>query len=717
VARNRRDRAPRKLSDRVRRRVVVALTVLSAVLLATAAVAGYARYELRDAGEFSARVTSSLDDADVRDLVADTVVDGISNSAAPDVIAVRPVVVSALSSVAGTDPFRRVFARAIRDQHRSLFYGRARVALDLDYAGTLLRETLRGVSPRIASAIPRGTEPRLIALGPDDVRVRIARALENLAGWWWPLLVAGALLAVGCAALAGGMRAALAHLGASIAAAGLTVALLVSLAGAAVVDQVAGHGDARSRGAAEALWSALFGDLRRAALYAALAGVVVCGATLRFPAGALVRRLAGAARADTPVAHVVRGVMLIALGVAALAEPGLALRAVTLLAGLLLVLLGTAELRSRIVREPASEQEPAGAPGRGAATGSPLLIGAIVAGVVVVAALAAMAVLPAPKVASPLAAASTPTGGCNGSTVLCDRRLDEVVFPSTHNSFAASSQPGWLFANQRFGIERQLRDGIRGFLIDIHYGQPDPQSGLVRTDLEAEGMSHNKVAQQLSPQALRTAERLAGRAGLGGGSGTPRPFLCHTLCELGSEPLDQELTVVREFLDAHPGEVVVLFLESYVPVEETERALERTGLLSEAAEIERDQPLPTLGQLVADRTRLVVLTERDGGSRPWYLDGFSFAQDTPLSATKASELSCRRWRGTPDSPLLLLNHWTVTFPPSPSRNERIGNSVLRRQIADCERERSMRANLVAVDFYERTGVLRIAHQLNERTTR
>jgi len=725
-----RRRGGRRGGDGARRALVVALTALAAVLLASAAVAGYARYELRDAGEFSARLTASLDDGDVRELLADTVVEGLSNSFAPDVIAVRPLVTPAVASLADSAPFRRLFARAVADRHRALFHGRARVAFDLDYAGTLLREGLRSVSPRVADAIPPGAEPRLIALDADDLRVRIARGLENLAGWWWPLLGAGGLLAAACAVLAGGLRAALAQLGAAIAAAGLTVALLVSLSGSAVVAHVAGDDDARARGALSAIWSALFGDLRTAALCAALAGAVLCGATLRWPAGTLARRAGAALRSDRPAAQAVRGIALVALGVAALAAPAVALRALTVIGGLLLVLAGTAELRSRLVRGRAGAEAAAGATGGSGATGGagdgaaapaaatagPLLLGALVAGVVAAAAIGAMAVLPAPKVAAPpqALAAATPTGGCNGSPALCDRRLDEVVFPSTHNSYAASEQPGWLFANQRFGIARQLRDGIRGFLIDVHYGRRDPRSGLVRTDLDAEGTSKNKVARELSPQALRTAERLAGRAGLGGGEGEPRPYLCHTLCELGAEPLDQELEVLAQFLAAHPGEVVVLFLESYVPVAETEAALRRSGLLDQAAVLERDRPLPTLGELAADGTRLVVFAERGGGARPWYLDGFSFVQDTPLEVTGPRDLSCRRWRGTPDSPLLMLNHWTVGFPPSPSRNERIGNDVLRRQIRRCERERGMLPNLVAVDFYERTGVVRIAHRLNAR---
>ena len=48
--------------------------------------------------------------------------------------------------------------------------------------------------------------------------------------------------------------------------------------------------------------------------------------------------------------------------------------------------------------------------------------------------------------------AATETLSCEGSPALCARPLDQVVLAGTHNSFAASEQPGWYFANQRRGI-------------------------------------------------------------------------------------------------------------------------------------------------------------------------------------------------------------------------------------------------------------------------
>jgi hypothetical protein len=330
-------------------------------------------------------------------------------------------------------------------------------------------------------------------------------------------------------------------------------------------------------------------------------------------------------------------------------------------------------------------------------------------GLLTVAAVAWVLPPPAPAPAGTPATARA----CNGSEALCDRRLDEVVFAATHNSYAAAEQPRWLFPNQRFGIARQLRDGIRAFLIDVHTGVTDPASGRIRTDLDAEGSSRNKVARELSPGALRTADRLAGRVGAGTLEGRRGPFLCHTLCELGAEPLQEQLQLFARFMADNARDVVLLVVEPYVAAEDLERGLRATGLLEQAAVLSRDAPLPTLRELIAARTRLVVLAEKDGGSPAWYLDGFSFVQDTPYQATTPRQLSCRRFRGEPDSPLFLVNHWIAAFPPSPGRNQRAGGPVLERRLATCERERQL-PNLVAVDFYERTSLLEAVARLNAR---
>jgi hypothetical protein len=305
-----------------------------------------------------------------------------------------------------------------------------------------------------------------------------------------------------------------------------------------------------------------------------------------------------------------------------------------------------------------------------------------------------------------------PLGSCNGSEALCEKRIDQVVFPGTHNSYAASDQPGWHFATQRHGIQRQLDDGIRALLLDVHYGVP-AGSGLVRTDFAAEGADANKVTRAMPSGALRAAERIAGPLGAGMPSGKPRLYLCHTLCELGAEPLAPELAKIHAFLEAEPGAVLVLVMEDYVPAKRIAAAFREAGLTNFVATLPRHGAQPTLAHLVLERERLVVFSEKGGGTPAWYMPAFDYIQDTPLGAHRPDQLSCERFRGAPDSPLLLINHWIPPWPPSPRLNAAIGRrSFLRGRVRRCMRSRGFEGSIVAVDFYDATSVVRVAEELN-----
>lgn len=302
---------------------------------------------------------------------------------------------------------------------------------------------------------------------------------------------------------------------------------------------------------------------------------------------------------------------------------------------------------------------------------------------------------------------------CNGSAALCERRVDQVVVAATHNSYAASEQPGWHFASQRFGIARQLEEGTRGLLLDVHHGVRRPGTGLVWTDLGASGGRPNKAADALPPEALAAAEHAAGRIGGPAPEGERGLYLCHTLCELGAEPLDPELDAVREFLERNPGEVVFVIVEDYVAPAEIATAFEAAGLGSMVATLPRSGPLPTLGELLEQGKHLLVFSEEEGGEPPWYMPAFTFISDTPLGARRPGELSCAAFRGEPGSPLLLINHWIPPFPPSPRLNALIGRAApLARRVRSCMRERGAEGAIVAVDFYERTAVVRVARGLN-----
>ncbi len=146
--------------------------------------------------------------------------------------------------------------------------------------------------------------------------------------------------------------------------------------------------------------------------------------------------------------------------------------------------------------------------------------------------------------------------------------------------------------------------------------------------------------------------------------------------------------MIRRFPGGHPDQVLIVIVEDYVPPRRIEQGFEQTGLARYVATLDRHEPPPTLGTLIARGERLVVFAEEQGGSPAWYMPAFSFIQDTPLGATRPDQLSCKRYRGEADSPLLLINYWIPPFPPSPTLNAAIGRAFfLRGRIERCLRKR------------------------------
>ena len=119
----------------------------------------------------------------------------------------------------------------------------------------------------------------------------------------------------------------------------------------------------------------------------------------------------------------------------------------------------------------------------------------------------------------------------------------------------------------------------------------------------------------------------------------------------------------------------MLFVEPYVPVATIENSLRETDLLRRRRSSTPTSRCRRSASSSRADTRLVVLAEQDGGERPWYLDGFRFVQDTPLGATRPSQLSCDRFRGEPTARCSCSNHWIPPFPPSVTRNQAIGGGV------------------------------------------
>jgi hypothetical protein len=173
---------------------------------------------------------------------------------------------------------------------------------------------------------------------------------------------------------------------------------------------------------------------------------------------------------------------------------------------------------------------------------------------------------------------------------------------------------------------------------------------------------------------------------------------------------------IRGFLERNRSEVLFVFLESSVDPVDVQEAFEEADLEPYLHTLPRDDsPLPTLRQMVASGRRLVVLDEGDGGEEPWYQPGYLFVQDTSIRSVLRSPTSCVPRRGSPDSPLLMINHWIDRFPPPPVDNARIsGSETLLRRVEHCRKQLGRAPNLIAVDFYERGDLLPVVRELNER---
>jgi hypothetical protein len=303
---------------------------------------------------------------------------------------------------------------------------------------------------------------------------------------------------------------------------------------------------------------------------------------------------------------------------------------------------------------------------------------------------------------------------CNGSSDLCDRRLDQVVFPTSHNSMSGANVPGWMFPNQNADIQHQLSDGVRGFLIDAHYGVPIGER--VKTELGDETKSMAKYEEAVGKEGVEAALRIRDRM-TGAPTGERDVYMCHGFCELGALKLVPVLMDVRNFLVSNPGEVLIFVIQDEgVAPQDIARCFQESGLIDFVYKGPARSSWPTLREMVESDQRVLVMAENDTTGVDWYHPAFEVMQETPYAFHDPSEFSNRPNRGGSGGSLMLLNHWIETTPlPKPS-NAAIVNAhdALLKRIEDFRRERGRLPNLVAVDFYATGDMIRVVRELNEQ---
>ena len=263
-------------------------------------------------------------------------------------------------------------------------------------------------------------------------------------------------------------------------------------------------------------------------------------------------------------------------------------------------------------------------------------------------------------------AADSGSGGeglaCNGWVELCGRSYEAVVFPGTHNAFAATEAGFSPFAaNQTLPLAQQLEDGIRVMLLDV----------------------------------LPDGDGLA---------------LCHGDCAFGSIPHLDALAELEAFLAANPREVLTIIYQDDADQADVVADLEASGLVDRAY-VHGGGAWPTLGEMIDAGTTLVITAENGGPPPPWYHHVWDEAWDTGYTWMSTEQFDCEPNRGDPEHALFLLNHWVSNatgLPDAGAAGEANALETLLGRVEACPRL----PTFVAVDYYDQGDLFAAVESLN-----
>jgi len=686
-------------------RILLVVGAAGLALGATLSTLGNSLLEPKAFGSHSAR---SLADPRVAAFAADRVTAAVL-AESPDLTPVRPLILATSRVLISSNAFRALFETAAESAHRALFSeGAQRIVLSVPDVGVLLRSTLEQASPQLAEKIPARLEALVGSLEASpalEVLRRIWALREELRDLARLLLVTSPVLLLLATLLAGDLRRGFVGVGCALCAAAASVWLLLPL-GRAVVPALLES--PLAIGAAQGLWDAFLDPLTGWALFLVGLGVlfVAAGTSLLEAFDPLAGlRVAGERLLKPPPAkrgRLLWGLALLAASAVAMRAPAFVAQAAVVVVALVVAFLGARALFDLALES--IEASPAavrvGEAGRSLLRTTVLLALVVVGGV-------AWVVLLRPKPAPPPEVIET----CNGHAALCERRVEAVAFPATHNAMSNVEVADWMFPQQQAGIPTQLRDGVRALLIDVHYGFPG--GSRIKTDLSDRRPTQEAMEAVLGQEGVDAALRIRDRL-VGVDEGRRGLYLCHGFCELGASELGPTLRAIRDFLVQQPGEVLLIIVEDYVSPHDLAGVFEDSGLAERVYRGPSGAPWPTLRELVESGQNAVVFLESGSVGVDWLRPAFELIQETPYTFHSPDEFSCRRNRGAPSAGLFLVNHWIETTPaPRPSNAEIVNaREVLLDRARECQRERGMLPNILAVDFYRSGDLFGVVDVLN-----
>lgn len=259
---------------------------------------------------------------------------------------------------------------------------------------------------------------------------------------------------------------------------------------------------------------------------------------------------------------------------------------------------------------------------------------------------------------------------CNGADNICAKKYNEVAYLTTHNAYNAT-QDTFQLPNQTYNIATQLKDGVRGLMIDVY---------------EQEG----------------------------------KLLVYHGFPNLGTALFTSCLTDIKLFLQANPNEVVTIILECYATANAIEAAFVSVGLEGYLFAYNKEETTwPSLQTMVDNNKRLVVFTDVNDANegQEWYHYVWDYAVETHYSNKSIEDFSCDFNRGSAENDIFILNHFitnVIGVGVEYEANNINENPYFINRVLACQQTTSKFPNFITIDFYNLGDGLEVVNTLNKQ---
>ena len=272
-----------------------------------------------------------------------------------------------------------------------------------------------------------------------------------------------------------------------------------------------------------------------------------------------------------------------------------------------------------------------------------------------------------------------------------------------HNSFANYQDSYKINPQQTYNLKTLFQNGVRGFMIDLHYHNNEIS------------ICHEVTPQKTLPGSCYTTQWV---------------FMATVM------KLESFLIFLQDLVIKNPEEIIILFLESYVPMKEVEALFTKTNLTQFILKTNPNTPGLTLGDILNKKTPLIVFSDYANPENRHLIDGFFHTKNYRESKYDLSEYQGCEDRGEASRTkyhekeyngqqinLFLLNHFYKTslnfkaLGTSTYHNINDYHSIQERGIK-CQKEFSLFPNFIAVDYVEEGnwgGVFAYVNEQNYNT--